>query len=74
MVDGDLIASGMLEAGLLSRFDYLDARLQWRWQAVPCAGAWLEVMRQLISAMKVPHRIVVGGSLSSFSLLPHQAG
>ena len=64
----------MLEDGLLSEFNRSDTRLQWRWQAINDAGAWLEVMRQLISAMKVPHRIVVGGSLSPFSLPAHKAG
>lgn len=29
----------------------------------PCAGAWLEILRQMLKNMKVPHRIVIGAPL-----------
>ncbi len=30
------------------------------WKVLTCAGAWLEVLQNLLVAMHVPHRIVIG--------------
>lgn len=32
------------------------------------AGAWLEVLRNLVTAMQIPHRIVIGKQLDVFDL------